>query len=148
MSTPQDYVILLYGDETAWAAASPEERSEEFGRHDEFSRRCAEGGHEIIGGAELSLSRAARTVRAAADGSALVTDGPYTELVEQLGGYYVVRTADLEGLTRLVTIILSTGTAEIRPLASTANEEPVGDERASGEQAGAPDRVPGSAGAS
>ncbi|GGC06788.1 YciI family protein [Cellulomonas carbonis] len=118
MSAPQDYVVLLYGDEAVWESATPEERQEEFGRHDEFSRRCAEGGHEIIGGAELRHSRTARSVRAADDGSPVVTDGPYTELVEQLGGYYVVRTADLDGLTRLVTIILSTGTAEIRPLAS------------------------------
>lgn len=118
MGTTQEYVVLLYGDEAVWAAATPEERQEEFGRHDEFSRRCAEGGHEIIGGAELAHSATARTVTAAADGSPVVTDGPYTELAEQLGGYYVVRTADLDGLTRLVTIVLSTGTAEIRPLAS------------------------------
>jgi hypothetical protein len=128
MSTPQEYVVLLYGDEAVWEAATAQERAEEFGRHDEFSRRCAEEGHEITGGAELGHSRTARSVRAAADGSPVVTDGPYTELVEQLGGYYVVRTADLDGLTRLVTLLVSTGTAEIRPLASdeVSQEQPAG----------------------
>lgn len=133
MSTPQEYVVLLYGDEAVWEAATEQQRTGEFGRHDEFSRRCAEEGHEITGGAELRHSRTARSVRAAADGSPVVTDGPYTELVEQLGGYYVVRTADLDGLTRLVALLVSTGTAEIRPLAS----DEVSQEQPAGAQAGA-----------
>lgn len=97
----REYAVLLWGDERPWAEAGPEERAAVFAAHGRFSEACEAAGHTITGGAELALSGTARTVRQGTDGAPYITDGPYTETVEQLGGYYVVRTADPDGLARL-----------------------------------------------
>lgn len=123
-STEREYVVLLYGDEEVWARADDEQRAAEYASHGRFSQECAARGHTIVGGAELTHSRAARTVRRGPQGSPVVTDGPYAELVEQLGGYYVVRTADVDDLARLAEIILGTGAIEIRETVPEDAPEP------------------------
>lgn len=102
----REYAVLLWGDERPWATAGPEERAEVFAAHGRFSEACEAAGHTITGGAELALSGTARTVRKGTDGAPYITDGPYTETVEQLGGYYVVRTTDPDGLAQLAAEIL------------------------------------------
>lgn len=93
-----EYVVLLPGDESAWEAASEEERAATYARHEEFSRLLEERGHRITGGAELAHSRTATVVRRSAAGEVLLSDGPYAETAEQLSGYYVVESDDLEDL--------------------------------------------------
>lgn len=115
MAEAQTYLVLLWGDEAAWAAATPEQVAAAFADHDRFSKALVEGGHEILGGEELQPARASTLVRPGSDGYEVV-DGPYTETVEQLGGYYLVRTADLAGLQALVPMIMDGGTVEIRPV--------------------------------
>lgn len=111
-----EYVVLLTGDEQAWEAASAQEQAAMFEQHGEFSRLLEERGHRITGGAQLDGSRAAKIVRAGADGTVLTTDGPYVESVEQLGGYYVVESDDLEDLLEVCAILARTGdTVEVRP---------------------------------
>ncbi|NOJ59083.1 YciI family protein [Arthrobacter sp. 260] len=111
MST--EYVILLHDNERAWQEATPEQRAATYARHNEFSRRCGEDGHKITGGAELQPSATAKIVRF---GSVGITDGPYTETAEQLGGFYLVESDNLESLAQLVSELLAdtTGPAEIR----------------------------------
>lgn len=110
-----EYIVLLNGDEKAWETASAEERAAVFGRHEEFSRLLDERGHTITGGAELTHSRTAKTVRKGSDGSAVVTDGPYAEAAEQLGGYYVVRSDDLDDLLDVCAILADAeGGVEVR----------------------------------
>lgn len=103
------YAVLIPDDEDAWEASSPEHRAEVYGRHAEFARRLAERGHKVTGGAELTHSRGAKTVRNAPDGSVLVTDGPYAEAVEQLSGFYVIETDDLDDLLQLCALIAVDG---------------------------------------
>lgn len=103
------YAVLIPDDEDAWEAASAEHRAEVYGRHAEFARRLAERGHKVTGGAELTHSRGAKTVRNAPDGSVLVTDGPYAEAVEQLSGFYVIETDDLDDLLQLCALIAVDG---------------------------------------
>ena len=91
------YVVLLPGDEAAWESASEEDRSAMYARHGEFARLLAERGHKITGGAELTHSREAKLVRRT-DSGISVTDGPYAETVEQLTGFYVIDTDDLDDL--------------------------------------------------
>ena len=106
-----EYVVLIHGDEDAWAEASPEQQAEVYGRHSEFARLLAERGHTVTGGAELAHPGTARLVRAGA-----VTDGPYVEAAEQLGGFYSVRTDDLDGLLEICAVLASGGdTIEVRP---------------------------------
>ena len=99
------YVILLPGDETAWEAGTQEHRDAVYARHDEFGRQLRADGHRVVGGAELTHSRAAKLVRADAEGQVVVSDGPFAETVEQLTGYYEVETDDFDDLLQLVGLV-------------------------------------------
>ena len=81
--------------------------------HQAYSDACAERGYTILGGEELGFSKNALTVRP--DGS--ITEGPFAELAEHLGGYYVIETDDVQGLARLAGKHLLTdgGGIELRP---------------------------------
>ncbi|GAA4379124.1 YciI family protein [Nocardioides caricicola] len=108
------YVVLLPGDESVWENATEEHRSAVYARHGEFSRALEERGHTITGGAELEHSREAKVVRRTASGT-VVTDGPYAETVEQLSGYYVVETDDLDDLLEVCGILADgDGPVEVR----------------------------------
>jgi hypothetical protein len=111
------WMVLLYGDEAFWENASSEVRDRIMGEHRAYATACDERGYKIIGGDELGLSKNAVTVRAD-DGALTVTDGPFVELAEHLGGYYVVETDDVQGLAQLTGELLLTdgGGAELRPV--------------------------------
>lgn len=112
----QTWVVLLHGDEKAWETADEATRTAAYADHDAFTTACAEHGHTIVGGHELASSSRAVVVRNGTDGP-VVTDGPYAETVEQMGGYYVVETDDVQDLARLVVTVLGPGeVAEIRPV--------------------------------
>ena len=104
------YVVLLPGDETVWENASEAERTAMYAAHGEFARLLAERGHKVTAGAELTHSRLAKTVRA--DG---ITDGPYAESVEQLGGFYAIDSDDLDDLLDVCGVLAAAGAAvEVR----------------------------------
>ena len=107
------YVVLLPGDETAWENASPEEQAAVFAKHEEFSQALAERGHTVTGGEELTHSRTTRKVARNHDGSLLVTDGPYAETVEQLSGFYVVESDDVDDLIQVCAILAEPGSAPV-----------------------------------
>jgi hypothetical protein len=109
-----EYAILLPGDESRWAAATDEQRTATYARHGEFAAALAARGHTITGGAELTHSKDAKVVRGDA-GNVTVTDGPYAETVEQLTGFYVVRTDDLDDLLDVCQILADgDGAVEVR----------------------------------
>ncbi|UMG93469.1 YciI family protein [Nocardioides sp. TF02-7] len=116
------YVVLLPGDENAWEAASAEERAAIFAKHDEFSRALAERGHQVTGGAELTHSRTTRKVARADDGAVVVTDGPYAETVEQLSGFYVVESDDLDDLVQVCAILAEPGSAAVEVRAAVDHD--------------------------
>jgi len=105
------FVILLYGDEAAEAALPPEELRGIVEQHRALSRRLAEEGR-LVAGEGLGPSHTATTVR---DG--VVSDGPFAEAREQLGGLYIIECADLdEALAVAKQIPRSPGLAvELRP---------------------------------
>lgn len=113
MTDTTEYVVLLIGDnERWWTDTTDEERAAAMAAHDRFTARLAEGGHTITGGAELHRASWARTI---APHSATVTDGPWAETAEQVGGYYVVASADLDDLMECCMILAGTGDAvEVR----------------------------------
>ena len=108
------WMVLLWGDEGFWENASPETQERVMGEHQAYSDACTERGYTILGGEELGFSKNALTVRA--DG--IVTHGPFVELAEHLGGYYVIETDDAQGLAQLTGKLLLTdgGGAELRPV--------------------------------
>ena len=119
-----EYVVLLPGDESAWANATDEQRSETYARHGEFARLLGERGHRITGGSELTHSREAKLVRNG-PGGVVVTDGPYAETVEQLTGFYVVDTDDLDDLLQVVGLLAGDdGAIEVRPTVDHSSDHP------------------------
>lgn len=123
------YVILLPGDEAAWEQAGAAERTAGYALHDDFRRRLAEGGHTVLGGAELAPSRTAKTLVADADGIT-VTDGPYAEVAEQLTGFYEVESADLDDLVQACAVLagpahqrVGAGRIEVRAVIDTAQPD-------------------------
>ena len=102
------YAILLPGVEDHWATASAEERARVYAEHGRFSETLGARGHKVVGGAELAPSREARTVRPGADGP-VVTDGPYAETAEQLTGFYLVESTDLDDLLDVCGILAAIG---------------------------------------
>ncbi|MFL6177684.1 MAG: YciI family protein [Ornithinibacter sp.] len=108
------YVILLPGDESGWESATDEHRAAMYAKHGHFASTLEEHGHKIVAGAELTHSRDARVVRGGADGP-VVTDGPYAESAEQLTGFYLVESDDLDDLDQVCGIIaVAGGEVEIR----------------------------------
>jgi hypothetical protein len=102
----------IYGDESRWQGLSDDEREEVYSRHRAFA---AVAGAKLVGGAELAPTQAATTVRVRG-GELLITDGPFAETKEQLGGFYVLSCEDLDEATELASQIPSStgGPVELR----------------------------------
>ena len=109
------YVVLLPGDESMWEAAPEAQKQEMYALHAEFAKLLAERGHQVTGGAELAPSSEAQVLRTSADGGQTVTQGPYAESAEQLTGFYVVETDNLDDLVDVCkTLGRGEGAIEIR----------------------------------
>ncbi|WP_374455240.1 YciI family protein [Nocardioides sp.] len=103
-----DYIVLLLGDTEAWWDTPEAEKKATYEVHGRFTEELEKRGHTVIGGAELPRASEAKSLAPYSD---VVTDGPWTETTEQLGGYYEVRTDDLDDLMRVCTILSATGDA-------------------------------------
>jgi hypothetical protein len=102
-----EYTVLIVGDEERWWSTMTEkERIEGYAQHGAFAEALAAGGHKIVGGGELTRSSEARSIPA---GGGAVTEGPYAETTEQVGGFYQVETDDLDGLVECCQILARTG---------------------------------------
>jgi hypothetical protein len=106
------YLALIHGDEGEWESLSDEDREQVYGRYMEFSQR-----DEVVGGAELQSASTATTVRVK-DGERLVTDGPYAEVKEALGGYFILECDSIDEACRLAAMIPAAeqGAVEVRPV--------------------------------
>src|SRR5215472_10793415 len=107
------YMLLVYGTEDGWT--EDQRRAcmiESLGLCDELA---AQG--KYLGSSPLQSVRTAASVRVR-DGRTLVTDGPFAETTEQLGGYYVLDLADLDEAIAVAARLppAARGTVEIRPL--------------------------------
>ena len=91
------YLLLIYGNETYWNKLSEADQGKVSQEYGEFTQSIAGSGH-LKGGNELDRISTATTVRMR-DGKRVVTDGPFAETKEQLGGYYLVEAKDLEKLS-------------------------------------------------
>jgi hypothetical protein len=122
------YMALIYSDEQAWDALTDDERAAVYARYGEFMKRH---GANVVDGAELQPAAAATTVRVRND-ETLVTDGPYAELKEALGGYFVLECDSIEEACELAAEIPAAehGAVEVRPVYSEAgdNAQPAAEE--------------------
>lgn len=110
------YLLLIYYDETDLAPEGTDAQAEEFEAYRAFNAHLADLGSGIAAEALQSVATAT-TVRIRND-EVLLTDGPFTETKEQLGGFYLVQAADLDEAIRLATLIPSAryGSIEVRPI--------------------------------
>jgi hypothetical protein len=108
-------MALIYGDEGRWDSLSSEERDAIYEQYRAFGQR-AEG--KVLDGAELAPTRSATTVRVR-NGETVVTDGPFAETKEQLGGFYLLECEGLDEAAQLAAQIpgASTGAVEVRTVA-------------------------------
>lgn len=112
------YFVLLagYGEMPLWDDLSPEEQEEGMARHHAFAAACAgRAGVEIVGGEALGGPSSASTLRTNSSGEMIVTNGPFAEATEQIGGYYVLESPDLDTVIELCRI-LPAYDIEIRPV--------------------------------
>lgn len=108
------YMFLLFGEEGVWVQMSEEERQKVYAQHGALAEALAAAG-KTPAGEELAPSAGARTLRL--DGEPRVTDGPFLETREQLGGFYVIDCADMEeALEWARKIPMSGGSVEVRPI--------------------------------
>ena len=110
------YLLLIYGNEKYWDTLSEAEKNSVSHEYGELTASFAQSGN-LKGGNELAPVATATTVRIR-DGKASVTDGPFAETKEQLGGYYLVETANLDEALALAARIPSGrwGAIEVRPI--------------------------------
>ncbi len=111
-----NYMLLIYEDPQAWAGASEADMSSMMGDYFAFTQSIVESG-ELVSGEALQGVDTATTV-AVRNGATVVTDGPFAETKEVLGGYYVVNTSTIERAHELAARIpgSKTGRIEVRPV--------------------------------
>lgn len=83
-----EFMILIYADERTYAEMTKEQLAEVMAAYNNYTNELIAAG-VLRGGSELAPVRTASTVRVR-DGKTLVTDGPYAEAKEHLGGYYLL----------------------------------------------------------
>lgn len=109
------YLLLIYGNEGTWNALSEAEQGRRMGEFGRYTEAIKASGH-YVSGSQLAPVAMATSVRVK-DGKRLVTDGPFAETREQLGGYYLVEAKDLDEAIGLAARIPmeDIGTIEVRP---------------------------------
>lgn len=107
------YMLLVYSDEDIWAE---DERERCMAESVRYCHELAESG-KYIAASPLQYVATATSVRVR-EGKRLVTDGPFAETVEQLGGYFLVDAANLDEAIDIAARIPSApkSTIEIRPI--------------------------------
>ena len=114
------YALLVYGDHASWEALPEEEqarlRSESMPRWEALFAEIGKvdptwTGRELANGSDGKVVRVV-------DGQTVVTDGPFAETKEQLGGLFITDLPDLDEAIRLAALVPTAerGTLEIRPL--------------------------------
>ncbi len=88
------YLILLPAPEADWARLPASAHEKGMASHGQFHADLETGGHTIVVVSPLEPAAQATSMRPDGDGGALVTDGPFTESVEQIVGFYLVDTED------------------------------------------------------
>ncbi|MQY12558.1 hypothetical protein SRB5_26930 [Streptomyces sp. RB5] len=113
------YVMLIHGDEAAWEAMDDQQKKEAYAARGEWLTRWREQGKVESGGAELDTPRKAKTLAPDKDGLPVVTDGPYLELKEVIGGFIILRADDIDDAVNVAAgwpgIREGWETVEVRP---------------------------------
>jgi hypothetical protein len=103
------YLILIYEDEQSYAGASEQKIGEIHAAHSAFAEKH---GASFAGGNALQATSTATTIK-----GGVVTDGPFAETKEALGGYYLIEAADLDAALAIAKECPAAfGGVEVRPI--------------------------------
>jgi hypothetical protein len=107
------YMLLVYSDENV---LSPAERQDCYVKSAQLTQEIHASGH-FVDASPLHLTSTATSIRVR-DQKRLVTDGPFAETREQLGGYFLIDAPNLDDAIRIAERIPAArwGTIEIRPV--------------------------------
>ena len=110
------YLLMIYDEEKVWEKLPEAERNGLYAEYGAFTTALQESG-ALVGANQLQPTGTATTVRVR-DGETLVTDGPFAETKEQLGGFYVLDVKDLDEAIEWAAKIPGSqnGSIEIRPV--------------------------------
>jgi hypothetical protein len=110
------YLALIYADESAWDGLDQDVRAKTLRSYGEFAGKASAAG-VMVGGDELAPTRDATTVRVR-NAQTVVTDGPYAEVKEALGGYFLFECDSIEQACEWAAGIpgATTGAIEVRPV--------------------------------
>ena len=114
------YFVLLagYGEMPGWDELSPEQQEAGMAEHAAFDEACATRPDVDIVSAEALGDGSVATTLRTRGGEMTITDGPYAEAAEQIGGYYLLDAPDLDTVIELCRI-LPAYDIDIRPVLET-----------------------------
>lgn len=112
------YMLLIYADEQAWTEP---ERQRCYGESTELAHQLKTRG-QYLGASPLQPVATATSVRVR-EGKRMVTDGPFAETREQLGGFFMIEAGDLDEAIAIAARIPGArkGTVEVRPVVELPN---------------------------
>jgi len=112
-----NYMLLIYHDEQAFIGLTEDERQELYKEYRQLREELTSNG-TFLSGSQLQPTSTANSVRVRS-GKPMITDGPFAETKEQLGGYFLIEVATAEEANAIAARIPSArvGTIEVRALA-------------------------------
>jgi hypothetical protein len=113
-----EYVVMFPADNEAdWETRTEADRQATFDTDYEFGQLLAARGGAVTGGAGLTHSSDARTIRRGPNSHPMVTEGPFAETVEQLSGFFIVTCDDYDALVESAEVLVRAHpVVEIRPV--------------------------------
>ena len=109
-----EYLILIYGEEAGYDSGGQELSEKVMQGHGDFGKNNESA---LRGGNALQSVSTATSIREDGSGGFTVTDGPFVETKEALGGYYLVEAANLdEAIALAKQVPMPFGGIEVRPI--------------------------------
>ena len=109
-----EYLILIYQNENE-VDDSPEVWQQAIEAHGRFAEQIVELGAKMLGGNALDATTTATSIR-----GDIVTDGPFAETKEALGGYYLIEATDLDQALAVAKLCPARAGVEVRPILDTS----------------------------
>jgi hypothetical protein len=110
------YMILIYENESAYVDPAPEVWQQMMEAHGRFAGQVVEKDGKLLGGEALQPTSTATSIR-----GDVVTDGPFADTKEALGGFYLIEARDLDHALDIAKLCPApAGGVEVRPIMDTS----------------------------
>ncbi len=96
------YLLMITYDEFAWDELSPAEQAPAFASHTRLTE-ALQAQHKFVSSTRLRPSAGAKTVRKGPGAASGVTDGPFAETKEVMGGFYIIESESIDEATEWAT---------------------------------------------